>query len=339
MADSRCAALTSVLCTEGVDSMKRKRPVNSVLITPGSGRMNRRCAAFGAVLLMGLAACSSPALTPLQMQYQRGEERALRYHARGELSQALQAFQDNLRWAEMMDDRPAIVTQALNVGMIALALGELPLAEQRFAQAQRVALGVSDQGGQLRAQLGLAQVELRRERWVAAQTEFQQALAKARELRDTAALLVALNGLGLVRKALGEPAAAHEYWREAETWARATGERRLLAATLANRAALDLRAGNVRQASVRLEEAIALDRELENLSGLAQDLGLLAQIRQQEGRIPDALELYRQARTIAQHTGQHAWVQRYDQEIDRLKYESSVPPQQGWLELRKGRFE
>ncbi|MFZ1828644.1 MAG: tetratricopeptide repeat protein [Candidatus Competibacteraceae bacterium] len=284
-----------------------------------------RSAAFSVVLLGGLTACSGPALTPLQVQYQRGEERALRYHARGELPLARQAFQDNLRQAEMVDDRPMIVTQALNIGMVALALGELPLAEQNFAQAQRVALGINDQSGQLRAQLGLAQVALRREQWTVAQSEFQQALTRAREWRDTAALLVALNGLGLVHKAQGEPAAARELWREAEMRARATGEKRLLAATLANQAALDLQIGEVRQATVRIEEAIALDRELENLSGLAQDLGLLAHIHQQENRILDALDLYRQARTIAQHTGQRAWVELYHQEIDRLQRKSSAP--------------
>lgn len=292
---------------------------------PELSGIGRYSAVFSIVLLGGLTACGGPALTPLQAQYQRGEERALRYHARGELPLARQAFQDNLRQAEMVDDRLMIVTQALNIGMVALALGELPLAEQSFAQAQRVALGINDQSGQLRAQLGLAQVALRREQWTVAQSKFQQALTRAREWRDTAALLVALNGLGLVHKALSEPAAARELWREAEMRARATGEKRLLAATLANQAALELQTGEVRQATVRLKEAIALDRELENLSGLVQDLGLLARIHQQENRILDALELYRQARTIAQHTGQRAWVEIYNQEIDRLQRKSSAP--------------
>ena len=51
-------------------------------------------------LLLGLTGCGGPGLTPLQAQYQQSEERALRYHARGELPQALQAFKDSLRWAE-----------------------------------------------------------------------------------------------------------------------------------------------------------------------------------------------------------------------------------------------
>ncbi len=289
---------------------------------------------YGALLAIALlmGACGGPALTPLQMQSQRGEERALRYHARGELSQALQGFQDDLRLAQVTDDRPMIVTHAFNAGMVALALGDLPLAAQCFTQARRVAVGIGDRIGRLQAQLGLAQVELRHERWGAAQTEFQQALAEARDLQDSAALLVALNGLGLAQKGLGDRAGARRYGQEAEAQARTSGAKRLLAATLANQAALDLQEGKRGQAATALKEAIALDRELENLPGLAQDLGLLAQVHQQEGRIAEALELYHQAQTIVRHTGQRALVQHYDQQISRLKIESSAPSPSARLE-------
>jgi tetratricopeptide (TPR) repeat protein len=187
----------------------------------------------------------------------------------------------------------------------------------------------------------LAQVALRRERFGAARAEFQQALAEAREIRDVAATLVALNGLGLVEKALGEKDAARKHWREAEALARVAGEKRLLATTLANQAALDLQIGDTRPAVVRLEEAIALDREIENLPGLAQDLALLGRAYEQQGDQPGAIQRYRQARTIARHTGQGAEFQRYDREIDRLERESGGPLQQGQLKsfAQEGRSE
>lgn len=277
-----------------------------------------------------LAACSGPTLTPLKAQYQREQERALRYHARGELPRALQAYQDSLRWAEIADDRAAMVTQALNLGMVALALGEWALAEQSFQQAQRTAVGLQEATAVWRARLGLAQVSLRQGRFAAAMTAFQQTLEDVRE-RDVAATLAALNGLGLAHQGLEQWSGAQQVLREAETLARAHGDERLLAATLANQAALALRTGQVRPAATNLDEAIALDRKTENLPGLAQDLALLARVREQMGDAPGAQDLYRQARIIARHTGQPLQVELRNQ-VDRCpEGDSSVRLQPGGL--------
>ena len=255
-------------------------------------------------LLAALTACGGPALTPLQSQYQREAERALRYHARGELPQALAACRESLRWAEIADDRPAMLTQELNVGALALALGDWTLAERSFQRAQPMAAALSDSTSELQARLGLAQVSLRQGRFDDAQRAFQQVLDDVRG-RDVAAALVALNGLGLARQALGQTAAAQAALAEAELMARAQGDQRLLAATLANRAVLALRTGEVESAGRSLTEAVELDRAAENLPGLAHDLLILAQVRQRQGEARAALELARQARTILQHTGQY----------------------------------
>ncbi len=266
-----------------------------------TGRVAR---AAGGLLLAGLAACGGPAPTPLQSQYQRETERALRYHARGELSRALAAWQESLRWAEVADDRPAMLAQELNVGALALALGDWALAERSFQRAQLMAAALSDSVNESRARLGLAQVSLRQGRFGDARWAFQQVLDDIRG-RDAAAALVALNGLGLTHQALGQTSAARAALAEAEPLARVHGDRRLLAATLANRAALALRAGEVESAGRSLEEAVELDRAAENLPGLAHDLLLLAQVRERQGEARAALNLARQGRTILQHTGQH----------------------------------
>ena len=258
----------------------------------------------GGWLLIGLTACGGPAaLTPLQTQYQREAERALRYHARGELLAALAACQESLRWAEIADDRPAMLTQELNIGALALTLGDWALAERYFQQAQQRAAALSDVMGATRARLGLAQVRLRQDRFGDAQRAFEQALTEARG-RDAVTVVVALNGLGLAQQALGQTPAAQAALAEAELLARAQGAPRLLAATLANQAALALRTGQVEAAGQALVEAVALDRTAENMPGLAHDLLLLAQVRRRQGETRAAQELARQARTILQHTGQ-----------------------------------
>ncbi len=250
-------------------------------------------------LLLGLVACGGPSLTPLQTRYQQSEERALRYHARGELSQALEAFQESLRWAELTDDRPAITAQALNIGRVALALDAEPLAEQSFQRARSTAATLGDAASGLRASLGLAQLALQRGQFDAAQAAFAQVLSEARQQRDDAATLAALNGLGLAQKGLGQWPAARQTLDQAEALARSHGDRRLLASTLANQGGLALQTGEIDRAIRALEEAIALDRATENLLGLEHDLLLLAQARQRRGDPAGALELYRQARTIA----------------------------------------
>ena len=268
-----------------------------------SGWANRVARAAGGVLLAGLTACGGPALTPLQSQYQREAERGLRYHARGELPRALAAWQESLRWAEIADDRPAMLMQELNIGVLALTLGDWALAERSFQQAQHMAAALSDVMSGLRARLGLAQVRLRQDRFGDAQRAFDQVLAEARG-RDAAAVVVALNGLGLAQQALGQTPAARAALAEAEPLARAQGDPRLLAATLANQAALALRTGQVAAAGQALVDAVELDRAAENLPGLAHDLLLLAQVRRRQGETRAAQELVRQARTILQHTGQ-----------------------------------
>ena len=293
----------------------------------GGGWQGYRILAGG--LALGLAACGRPGLTPLQTQYQQSEERALRYHARGELSQALQAFQESLRWAELADDRAAIVAKALNVGRVALTLDAEPLAVQSFQRAQSTATTLGDAACGLRASLGLAQIDLQRGRFDAAQAAFAQTLIEARRQRDDAAALAALNGLGLAQKGLGQWPAAQQTLNEAEALARSHGDRQLLAATLANQGGLALQTGETDRAIPALEEAVALDRETENLLGLEHDLRLLAQARQRQGNPAAALELYRQARTIARHTGRRDQAQRYDQAIERLERESGVRLPQG----------
>ncbi|MCB1825376.1 MAG: tetratricopeptide repeat protein [Candidatus Competibacteraceae bacterium] len=276
-------------------------------------------------LLVGLVACGGPVPTPLRSQYQSSEERALRHYARGELPRALQGFQDSLHWAEIADDRPAIVAQSLNVGAVALALGEWSLAERHLQKALRVAAALPDPASLLQARLGLAEIQLRRGRFAAARTKFQHALDEGREQRDNAAVLAALNGLGLTYKGLGRVREAWRFLDEAEALARSSGEKRLLATALANRASLALWVGEARQADAWLAEAVELDREAENLPGLTHDLALLARVRQEQGDPRGALELYRQARTIARHTGQQVQAQEYAQAIGLLERESSVP--------------
>lgn len=123
--------------------------------------------------MMGLVACSSsPPSTPLYTQYQRGEERALQYYARGRIATGPARLSESLRWAEIVDDRPAIVAQALNVSTVALALGEWSLAEHYLLKALQVAQALSDPTSVLRAQLGLAEIPLRRGQFDAAQTKF-----------------------------------------------------------------------------------------------------------------------------------------------------------------------
>jgi tetratricopeptide (TPR) repeat protein len=138
-----------------------------------------------------------------------------------------------------------------------------------------------------------------------------------------------MNGLGLAQMQLGQVREARQALREAEMLARAAGDKRMLAAALANQAGLALRAGEMGEVELWLDEAIRLDRETENLPGLAHDLALLARARQQRGDASDARELYRQARTIAGHTGQQGQTHPTDRASGLAEHESGVRLQRG----------
>ncbi len=105
----------------------------------------------------------------------------------------------------------------------------------------------------------------------------------------------------------------------------------LLAATLANQAALSLRTGQIKLAATKLDEAVALDRETENLPGLGQDLALLARVREQMGDVPGARDLYRQARIIARHTGQSMQIESSHRVEQGPEGDSGVRLQPGGL--------
>lgn len=282
-----------------------------------------------AVTLAGLANCGGPAPTPLQARFLREEERALRYHATGELPRALQAFQASLATAELLDDRPAIMAQSLQIGFVALTLAESALAERYLRRALAAATALGDGTGSLQARLGLTQVQLLRGQFEAASDAFRREAAEARERSDRPVELAALNGWGLAEKGARRSAESRRLFLEAEALARVHGDRRLLAATLANQADLALATGDVDRAERALAEAIELDRASENLTGLAHDLGLKARASEERGDGSAAAEFYRQARTIARHTGQRGQVERYDRAIDRLNCKSGVRLQQG----------
>lgn len=154
---------------------------------------------------------------------------------------------------------PAWVAQALNVGRVAQALGDEPLAKQQsFQQAQRTATALGDNAGRLRASLGLAQLALQRGQFEAAHTAFSQTLDEARQQQDQPAALAALNGLGLAQIGLGRLPAARQTLAEAEALARSRRDPRLLASTLANQGGLAVRARETDRAIGYLEEAVIL---------------------------------------------------------------------------------
>lgn len=127
------------------------------------------------------------------------------------------------------------------------------------------------------------------------------AIAEASWSGAWAAQTVGLRRLSVLHHQRGEPAAARETCRTSYEVALAAGDGTLAAEALNTLARFELECGNLTIARAAFEQALALARESEELSGrIAQNLGTLANL---QGDLIGALEHYQRSLDIYQGTG------------------------------------
>lgn len=131
-----------------------------------------------------------------------------------------------------------------------------------------------------------------------------QALLIQERLQSDPGRAEVYNALGVAYNDLGELDHAAESYKKAVAIRRRIGDRRGLAASLRNLAAIDAVRGAPERAEERLAEALTLVQGLGDMAGLADlsnDLGLLAEER---GRYQKAMEHYREGLRLRRRLGQ-----------------------------------
>ncbi|MDR1545232.1 MAG: hypothetical protein LBU12_00645 [Deltaproteobacteria bacterium] len=213
--------------------------------------------------------------------------RGAHWYQRGCHAEAVRFFQNGLEEARLADDVPLIVKSLNALG--AARLGQGALSQAASALEQACALSAAEPGRpELDSVLGnLGLLALLAGRAQDAEDFWRQAQAEAQaQGRDQTVYLCNLARLEL---SAGREAAFRAQAELALAAAQTPGVPAAVRADALNLAAqAALKQGRLDQAETLAQAALALDRESENQTGLAQDLETLADIQGQTGRVAEA---------------------------------------------------
>ncbi len=254
--------------------------------------MRRWALSLCAVLVGGCA--SAPTLPTLVEERHVYEQRALDRYASGELADAVANFRQAVRFAELADDRNALMVDLLNLGAVADESGLGDDAAQAYRRAHSLAQVTGRSDLELQALNGLAQVRYRAGDCAQASQLYATLLSHPAATGDNRGRIMALNGLALCAMQEERLEAAEDYLTQAAS----LGER---PATALNRATLALKRDRAEEAERAARRALELDRSAGYVPGIANDLELLGEALRRQGRadeahlsLTQALALYRQ---------------------------------------------
>ncbi|MBF0097938.1 MAG: tetratricopeptide repeat protein [Magnetococcales bacterium] len=256
-------------------------------------------------LLLGGCLLSAPPSPPLAEKGESTRQKAAQLFRECRTGLALTEYRKVLYLAELRDDRPAMATALLNVGIIQLIRGELVEAEQALRTAQPFFHALDDLPGEQQVTIHLATLRIR-------QGAFAEGLQMLQPLWEqlggeegapSGARVRVLNGLAIAHKESGRFAEAGQWLLRAEREAVAVGNQNDLATVRMNHARLLLQQGALAGAHQQATEALALDRATEHLLGIGADLLLLGLIAERQGETAQAQAHWRQAGSIWDYCG------------------------------------
>lgn len=269
------------------------------------------------VLASVIAGCAAaPALPTLVEQRQVLERRAMGRYEGGDLQAAAHNFREAVQLAVIADARPAIIVNLLNLGAVESEQGHYEAAAEAFERAANFAEKEHDSASQLRAMAGKAELDYRQGRHASAESLYQRLAAHPAAQGNRDLQRLAFNGLTLCALEIGNEVRAETYVVRAE----ALGE---AAATLQNRATLELRRNALDAAQRAAQRALELDRASGYILGIAGDLELLGEVARRR-RADEEAQLYvTQSLALYEQLGMQSAVERLRQRRDALRYESN----------------
>ena len=123
---------------------------------------------------------------------------------------------------------------------------------------------------------------------------YQKALAEQRGLDDPIGLSATLNNIGMIQEVRGKPVQALDYYNQSLALKRPIGYSRGIAATLGNMGETYLNLGQLDVASRHLEESMKIAEQNQNMDILANSLESLAEVREKQGSLRQAIALMKQ---------------------------------------------
>lgn len=266
-------------------------------------------AALALAVVLAVGGCASGVPTPVPVQrFDAAFHNASALFAAGKLQKAADGFAQAERIASLYDQRALRSQALLSLAAVAATREDDALALQTYAQASTEAQALGDAHTEGVALAGQANALRRSGQLDAAAQLYARALAPS-ALRAGTERLQALLGQALVWQAQGQAGAAWSALTQLEGQARSSASP-VLAAVLANQAALLRDQGQPLAALPKAQEALALDRAAANAPAIAADLELLGSVHAAAQQAELARNHWERALRIVQDTGQAKAAQR-----------------------------
>ncbi len=226
------------------------------------------------------------------------------YQERGDLKDALAAYQESLSLAREGADTASMQAALGNLGSLALQKGELGRAREYYEEALALARDRGDARGQAQVLSNLGLLHRLRGSDAEARELYERSLSLARQLGDRKAVVATLQQLSTLLLKEGEHTEATRLLQAAIEGARTVGDRAGEASTLAVLATAQAEmGGDLKGARALLEQSQAVARELGDRDGEGARLATLGVIYAQLGEVDRAADALDQAAGIAEELG------------------------------------
>lgn len=217
------------------------------------------------------------------------------YFSRGQYRQALLFFELSLRENLSIDYLPGIAQSHSSIGRVHLAHGALDDARFHFEEAHQIAISERSHRLLIQSYTNLGELLLHEGDDSGARRQFEQGieLVSAQDTSLPAAVLY--HNLASLEHRQSNAAEARRLVELARAINRASSRWEELAANYSLMAAIESRAGHQELALEHAYQALEHDKRMENSTGIAQDLAVIARIYGRMERPEEAHRYYRRA--------------------------------------------
>jgi len=236
------------------------------------------------LIVLALASCSSAppksdTVTDVKSQANDAQVSGQHYFSLGRYDLALQFFQQSLDQNASVDNVDGVIRSRIAIGQVYLATGQLQAAEDTLSGARTEAKARGNMPLSIDSSISLGELYLRKDDPQEALGILQEVLSMPHLKMTPEQTGVLYHDVGVAWKGTGDMAKALE-WLSRSLQNNLTGK--LLESAAADYymiASVHSKQGDFASASANAEQALALDKKIENSPGIAMDLyamGLIA---------------------------------------------------------------
>ncbi len=220
------------------------------------------------------------------------------YNSTGQPQRALEFYQQALPITREVNDRSMEAATLNNIGLVYGGTGQFQRALEFYQQALTIKREVNDRSGEATTLTNLGGVYDRIGQPQRALEFFQQALPIMIEMNNRSGEATTLHGLGALYDNIGQPQRALESFQQALPIMIEMNNRPGEAVTLNNLGGVYDSIGQHQKALEFYQQALAITKEINNRSGEAVTLNNIGQVYGSIGQHQRALEFYQQALLI-----------------------------------------